>query len=191
MSSPAAPPALPRSLLALARDTRGVSAVEFALVLPVLLLLSLGFAEVGRYALVALKVQHAATTLADLATREEQLSAGTLDGLFAACRHILAPFDMATDGVAIVTGVGAEGGGGPEVLWQRSGGGALTAASDVGGVGGAADLPDVLTVDDGETLVAAEVVFSYRPWLLGVVPAATLRRTAYYRPRAGTLRQLD
>jgi Flp pilus assembly protein TadG len=60
----------------------------------VLLLLSLGTVEIGRFALLALKLQHAATTLADLATREEELSAATLDGLFAATRQVTAPFDL-------------------------------------------------------------------------------------------------
>ena len=49
------------------RDRAGIAAVEFALVLPVMILFSLGIAEVGRFALLNLKLQHAATTMADLA----------------------------------------------------------------------------------------------------------------------------
>ena len=64
----------PTSQLLLAgfcRDQRGIAAVEFALVLPVMILFSLGIAEVGRFALLNLKLQHAATTMADLAARDE------------------------------------------------------------------------------------------------------------------------
>ena len=43
---------------------------------------------------------------------------------------------------------------------------------------------------DGETIVAAEVVYSYKHWLLGLVPDTTLRRTSYYRPRLSGLRTL-
>jgi Flp pilus assembly pilin Flp len=172
------------------RDRRGVSAVEFALVAPVLLLLSLGTVEIGRFALLALKLQHAATTLADLATREEELSAATLDGLFAATRQVTAPFDLEGNGLVIVTGVSAEDGEGAAVSWQRRRG-KLEVESEIGAVGAAARLPAELTVDDGETVVAAEVFFRHQPWLLGLVPETTLRRIALYRPRLGTLRNLE
>lgn len=171
------------------RDRRGVSAVEFALVAPVLLLLSLGTVEVARFALLALKLQHAAATMADLATREEELTTATLDGLFAAAGHITAPFDLVGNGVVIVSGVTGTDGDEPTVAWQRRGG-ELQASSGVGAVGGAADLPADLVLDDGETVVAAEVVFLHQPWLLGLVPQTILRHLAFYRPRLGTLGEL-
>jgi hypothetical protein len=61
----------------------------------------------------------------------------------------------------------------------------------VGAVGEAASLPAELVVDDGETVVAAEVFLRHSPWLLGLVPETTLRRSAFYRPRLGTLRELE
>jgi Flp pilus assembly protein TadG len=156
-------------------------------VAPVLLLLSLGTVEIGRFALLALKLQHAATTLADLATREEELTTATVDGLFAAARHIAAPFNLDANGALVITGVSAVGGAGPAVTWQRHSG-----DLDVdSGVGGAATLPAELAVDDGETVVAAEVFFRHWPWLLGVVPETTLHRLAFYRPRLGALRELN
>ena len=194
-----APPAVDRppapadpvaALRRFGRDGRGVSAVEFALVAPILLLLCLGMVEVGRFALLALKLQHAATTLADLATREDELSAATLDGLFAATRHITAPFDVEGNGVVVISGVSAEDGEGATVSWQRSRG-ELEVESDVGAVGGVARLPAELTIDEGETVVAAEVFFRHQPWLLGLVPETTLRRLALHRPRLGTLRELE
>ena len=53
-----------------------------------------------------------------------------------------------------------------------------------------ATLPSGLLLRDGETIVAAEVVYSYKHWLLGLVPDTTLRRTSYYRPRLSGLRTL-
>ena len=178
----------PRALLA---DRRGVGAVELALVAPVLLLLLVGLGEVGTYVLLNLKLQHAATALADLATRDGSLTATQLDDLFQAAPQITIPFALGSNAVAIVTSVGADNGSGPTVEWQRTGAGTLAATSNIGTkVGGKATLPSGLLLRDGETIVAAEVVYSYKHWLLGLVPDTTLRRTSYYRPRLSSLRTL-
>jgi hypothetical protein len=175
---------------ALPRDRRGISAVEFALVLPVLLLIAMGIAEVGRFTLLTLKVNHAAATLGDLAAREETLTATFVDNLFAAVGHVMEPFDVAADGTAYVSGVGLDGGR-TEVLWQRQGAGSLAAGSAVGGVGGVASLPEGLEARAGEAILATEVIFRYEPWLLGLVPETTVRRVSYFRPRLGSLQSLD
>ena len=73
-----------RLLARFRRDDRGLAAVEFALVLPVIILFSFGIAEVGRFALLSLKLQHAATTMADLASRDEELSLASLQSMFSA-----------------------------------------------------------------------------------------------------------
>lgn len=49
-----------RSFGALARDRRGAAAVEFALVVPVFLMLLLGGMEFGRYVWTAVTLEHAA-----------------------------------------------------------------------------------------------------------------------------------
>lgn len=175
-----------------ARDERAAAVVEFALVLPVLLLFALGVTEVGRLALLAIKLQHAATAIADLASRlpDEQLTRATLNDLFDAAEHILEPFDVAAEGVAIVSGVETNGGGSATVLWQERGAGSLAAASGIGRKGGSAALPSELLSRSGEIVIVAELFFHYRAWLLGVVPESMLRRVAFFRPRLGTLRQV-
>jgi Flp pilus assembly protein TadG len=177
----------PRPLLG---DDRGISAVEFALVLPVLLLLAMGIAEVGRFALLAMKVNHAAATLGDLAAREETLTGAFVDSLFDAVEHVMEPFDIAAEGAAFVSGVGLDGGR-TEVLWQRQGAGSLAVDSVVGSVGNVAALPEGLEARTGETILATEVIFRYEPWLLGLVPETTVRRVSYFRPRLGSLQSLD
>jgi len=173
------------------RDERGVSAVEFALVLPVMILFSLGLAEVGRFTLLTLKLQHAATTMGDLASRDAELSLGAVQSMFSAMDHIVLPFDLTDQGIVIISGVGIDAGGEPTVLWQEAGAGSLGEASGIGVEGAPATLPDDLLLRDDETVIIAEAVFRYQPWLLGIVPETLLRRAAYYRPRLGTLRSLS
>lgn len=182
--------ALGRPVRSLAADSRGIAAVEFALVVPVLLLIMMGVAEVGRFALFTIKVQHSANSVADLASREETLTAGQLTSIFAAARHIVRPFDMTADGVAIVSCVGRATSQPLSRFWQRPGGGNLAANSTVAPTGSPVALPPGLTLRDGESVVVAEVVFRYRPWLMGIVPDTTIRRTAFYRPRLGMLQTL-
>ena len=174
----------------LVQDRRGGIAVEMALILPILLALVSGIVEVGRAALISLKAQHAATALADLATRDETLSAATLGGLFNAAAHILLPFDLGADGVVILSGAGKTGKAAPTIYWQSRGGGTLAVASSVGAQGGTPGLPTSFVLRDDESVVVAEVVVRYRRWLLGLVPEFTIHRTAYYRPRYGTLRSI-
>jgi Flp pilus assembly protein TadG len=173
------------------RDRRGIAAVEFALVLPVMILFSLGVAEVGRFALLTLKLQHAANTMADLASRDEELSLAAVQSMFSAMQHIVQPFDLTNDGVVIVSGVGVNAGDPPTVFWQEEGAGALDQGSQIGTAGGDATLPADLILRDGETVIVAEAVFRYTPWLMTLVPETLLRRSAFYRPRLGTLRELS
>lgn len=73
-------------------ETAGLAGIEFAIVMPVLVILSLVSIETGRFLLLNLKLGHAATSIADLATRERELSVATLDSLFAAVPHITNPY---------------------------------------------------------------------------------------------------
>lgn len=176
----------------LRRGDDGVALIEFALSLPVLILLSLVTFEVSNYAMLNIKLQHAADSMAQLATMDEQLPATVLDGMFSSVDQIVQPYDFTDSGVAIVSGVGEpKAGDGAQVNWQRVGAGNLSAGSEVGTPGGAASVPEDLPISPTQALVVAEVVYEYQPILLGFVPHATLRKAAYYRPRYGTLPSLS
>ncbi|MCU0837752.1 MAG: pilus assembly protein [Rhodospirillales bacterium] len=170
----------------------GVAVVEFALTLPLLIGLSLTGFEVSSYAMLNIKLQHAATSMAQLATMEEELPATVLDGMFESVSHIVKPFTFGNQGRAFVTGIGeAAAGAGPTVNWQRSGAGSLPTSSAVGAPGGGASVPKELTISPTQALVAAEVVYNYQPILLGFIPTTTVRKVAYFRPRFGTLPSLS
>jgi Flp pilus assembly protein TadG len=76
-----------------ARRDNGQAAVEFALVLPVLLILALGVAEMTNYIMAWLKVRSASTTAADLVARQEQTTPDALEDVVSAVHVIMAPFD--------------------------------------------------------------------------------------------------
>lgn len=180
-----------RFLGRLRRDTRGLSVLEFALLLPVLVVLAVGTIEFGRLILLTQKLQNGTFILADLAARDRTLSEGQLQNIFLALATLIEPFEFANSGTAIVTSVVSPETGPAVVAWQRQGAGALSAESAIGAAGAVAELPDTLVLGANETLIVTELVYSYTPIFGMLASDQTLRRTAYLKPRLGTLETLQ
>ena len=167
---------------------QGNVAVEFALTVPVLLLLLLASAELGRFVLLNQKIDSVAVTLSELVARAETISESELDDIFEAAAQVASPFDIDGRGRVILTSVINDDGNGPTIAWQRSGGGTLSATSEVGAEGGAAILPAGFAVREGETAIISEAFFDFEPFLSDeIVAPRTLYRRAHHRPRLGTL----
>ena len=176
----------------LRRAADGNVAVEFALALPVLLLMMLGSAELARFVILHQKVDRVAVTMSDLVSRAETVSESDLDDIFVAAGQVAQPFDIGNLGVVIVSSVTNPDGAGPVVAWQRSGGGALSATSQLGIEGEAASLSADFEVRQGETAIIAEVFYDFEPFLSEVVVAPqTIYRRAHHRPRLGTLEAVE
>lgn len=172
------------------RRREGVIAVELALAVPLLLVVLLGGVELGRLTLLNLKLEHAANGLADLVTRDDSVSTTALDAIFATIDQVVAPFEFAPRGVAFVSAVSKDEGAPPKVFWQVKGPGALDSSSRVGAEGGAATVPAEVAPADRQTVVVAELVYSYQPMFARFLSPTLLRKQAYYKPRAGSLRRL-
>jgi Flp pilus assembly protein TadG len=177
-----------RLLTRLRRDRRGIAATEFALILPILVMFSAGTIEYSRLILLTQKLQSGSFILADLTARDRTLSEEQLGNIFLALRQVIEPFAFEDEGLAIVTSIGVDPTTKtPVVNWQRAGTGTLEAESEIGEEGEAATLPDDLTIAAGETIISAEVFYTFEPLFgIGMAPA-TLRRVAYYKPRLGSL----
>lgn len=175
----------------LRRDCQGVTLVEFALVMPILVTMIIGGFEISRYVLVQQKLNGVSASMADLVAQAETLSAAELNSLFTSVDYLVKPFEMGTDGVVIVSSIGAVNGAAPKVFWQRKGGGTLVHASEFGNEGSTATLPAGFIIRSGESLIVAEVFYNYSP-LLGekFVNSKELYHRAFLRPRFGALQQL-
>jgi len=179
-------------ILRFRRDKRGAMVAEFALTLPLLLILVMGGAEVGRFILVNQKLDRAATTMADLVAQEETMTTATLTGLFAAITPTMKPFSLGNNAVVIVSSITLVGST-PTITWQRTGVGTLSKASKLGTQGGTAALPAGFTVAAGQTIIAAEVYYNFttlfvpNTYTVGVIENRTLYHRAFFRPRVGTL----
>ncbi|MGI9434020.1 MAG: TadE/TadG family type IV pilus assembly protein [Geminicoccaceae bacterium] len=171
---------------------QGNVAVEFALILPVLLLLFLASAELGRFVLLHQKVDRVAVTASDLVARAETISEAEIDDVFIAAAQVAEPFDLGGRGRVVVSSVVNEDGNGATVAWQRSGGGIFSAPSQIGTEGGIASLPTDFVVREGENAIISEVFFDFEPFLSELIVAPqTLYRRAHHRPRLGALDSVE
>ncbi|MGF1641187.1 MAG: TadE/TadG family type IV pilus assembly protein [Rhodospirillales bacterium] len=175
---------------AFGRSERGNFLVELAFAMPVVMALLLTGVEFTRYMLINQKLERTSATIADLVAQSYGMSEAEMASLFSATEFIMDPFSLVSDGAVVVSSIGASGGSGPVINWQRAFGGG-SGGSEFGTEGETADLPPGLDVRDGESLVAAEAFFDYQPVILQQILASrTLYRWAVFRPRFSSLTEI-
>ncbi len=198
----AAMPPLLRRLRRFAADRRGIAIVEFAALLPVLVVAFFGCFEAARYILASLKIDRVASETADLVSQLDAVSVAELTDLFHAGEDIMTPFDGTQnghldDGRIIVSDVYCQPNANPSwkcptnapatVSWQRNDGGTLAETSQIGSQGGNATMPAGLTLTQGEDVIVVEAFYRYTPTLAGwLFGTTTFYKVAYYRPRGQT-----
>jgi len=183
-----------RRIARLWRNRRGSILMEVALSVPVILILFSGGFEIGRYALLEMKVSRIATSLTDLvAQTEDEIYSADIDGLVQAVPHIGQPFSFDTSNTqVIVTSVKANSSDTPIVCWQVEKVGDLGQNSRIGNPGAVADLPDSITMKEGDTAIIAEVYYEYAPFIFdSVMSPRRLSSDAIFRPRLAKLSALQ
>ena len=163
---------------------RGSVLAEAAIIMPFLLTIIIGAVETGRYVNIHQKLDRAAVTLSDLVARSTTLTEAQIQDIFFATAAIMSPYQMATSGRAYISSVTKSPGQAPRVTWQRTGGGSLAASSHIGTSGGNATLPSGFTLQDNESVIIAEVMYTYNPIFVSddFLPTQFYER-ALFRPR--------
>lgn len=168
------------------RAERGVAAVEFALVMPVMLLVYLGTLEASSLITMDRKVQSVAGALGDLVARVDQkVTASQLQDYFRAASGIMTPYSP-TDVLQVVTAVKVVDGV-PEVIWTRQYLNGVYSSTTPHTVGDEYPLPaEMIAISDNRMIIAAEASYSYRP-MLGIVldMPINLYRSSFFIPRFG------
>ena len=175
------------------RDQRGVAAIEFALILPIMALLALGCFEVPRYVLLWQRLERASSGVSDLvAQADEPITVNQLTDIFSAGRIMMQPYDIMKNGSIVVTAIANPTGGKGVSNWWRAACGTVNTAGTLGAI--PADptnnpvtptgLPGPLSpIKDNQVLVT-EVYFSYTPvFKTFIYTGNVLYSVAYTRPR--------
>lgn len=170
------------------RRETGVAAVEFALIVPVMLSVYIGCSEAAALLTADRKVQSVAGAVGDLVARSNKMITETqIKDYFEAAKSIMVPYDVSAL-VQTVTAVSVSADRKATVVWSvRYTGGTLLKTVPEHAVGSAYKLPaEMIDIASGQTVIAAETSYGYTP-LLGMVfkNEMDLRRSALFMPRFG------
>ncbi|MCH2546671.1 MAG: pilus assembly protein [Alphaproteobacteria bacterium] len=170
------------------RNQEGLAYLEFALVMPLLMLLFLGGLELSRYIQVSQKVDRVTHTIVDLVAQAPTISESELAQIMQAVQHVMDPYEFSDGGKIIISCVGYNDQGNLVVKWQYAGGGELERGSRIGDVNNAPVLPEGFLVEARDNVIIAEAFFSFEPMINEqFVSPIEFYRTAFYLPRIGEL----
>lgn len=159
-----------------AGDTQGVSAVEFALLLPLMLTMYLGGTEVSNAIATSRKVTMVSRAVADLASQSSSISNASMTNILNASAAVIAPYPSSKLKVT-VSQVTVDANGNATVTWSDTLGG--TEHLD----GEAVTLPAALKVAN-TSLIWSEVEYDYEPTFgSGITGSMALKDQLYMRPR--------
>jgi Flp pilus assembly protein TadG len=157
-------------------DRQGVTAVEFALVSPILIILMFGAIEMSNLLIADTKLRAATAGVADLITQKSdgEITTTNLQMANYAARLIMAPLPSVTDGqprfAMIVTNYATDSDGNTTVAWTRlldPSAPTTPTLSTVLGISppncGPATLPDGLAVERNQ-VIGVTSVYEWRPW---------------------------
>ncbi len=163
------------------RDERGVAAVEFALVAPILICAYLGMAELTLGLMASRRTEHLAATIGDLASQSDNLTAVNLTDLWAIGASMLQPFDTTVGLRMRITQVTMTNNQ-ATVDWSQ-------ASSNWTNLTKGSPVPQVTTaqISNGQFLIMTEVQYDYVSPIGNFLPGTThMTDTFYHHPRNGT-----
>jgi len=154
-------------------DPRGVAALEFAIVLPFMLVLYIGGIELGDAFAIEVKVTDTAHIVADLTAQNTSINNATMSSILCASSAVIAPYS-ASNLIVTVSEVSTNASGSATVTWSNSLNG--TART----VGQAMTLPSSLAGQANISLILTEVSYSYSPQLGYTISGTVNLSDSYY-----------
>ncbi len=164
------------SLRRFARDRDAVSAMEFAIVLPVMLILYIGGVELGDGLQIQFKVTATARTITDLASQYLTIQSSDMSNILAAASSVVAPYPSSNMTMTV-----------SEVTTNSQGQGTITWSCSLNGtphtVGASVTLPMNLQTPS-ISLIWGEVTYPYTPPMgYAVSGTINLYQSNYFYPR--------
>ncbi len=159
-------------------STRGVAAVEFATIMPVMVVLFLATFDGGRALAIYMKMRSATYALAAITNQYQTIQSTDMTSIVAATAAVFAPYaTTSTNPVVKITQIAVSSGGAATVSWSYSQGG--TARTK----GASITIPSALQIKS-TYLIFAEVSYTFTP-MFGYFTVApiTFSDNLYVTPR--------
>lgn len=162
-----------------AGDKRGVSAVEFAIILPFMAMIYLGGTALTQAIIVKRKVVLVTHAVGDLVARDTILTNAEVTAIFDAAKAVFSPYPWSSPQLKIkVTSVEVDKNGNAKVTWSEAFQDTAYAKDNP------VTLPAGVNASDS-TVIWAEVSYNFTPPIGGVYTggAINLKDQLYIRPR--------
>lgn len=162
------------------KQERAIAAVEFAMILPLMLLMYIGTAEGSRLFIMDKKVAVVAGSIGDLVARmQDEISVATLNDFFQAAAFTMLPYPS-DDLEQTVTSVFVENDGTGTVEWSRGFNGGATYS-----YGSSVDLPSELSARfRRKYLIIGQAKTTWVPIVNFIYKSGfDIEKTFYFRPR--------
>jgi Flp pilus assembly protein TadG len=154
------------------RDRSAVAVIEFAIVVPLMLALTLGTFEATRAVRAKMKADVAAQTIADLIAAQNSVDAAALTNFCNGAMLVMAPYSGSSLKAAIASVTNGA------VDWTDTSCGSATA------IASPATLAPSLSAGGGNSVIIVQTTYSYTSPVPYMMPASiTLTQTAFARPR--------
>lgn len=170
-------------------DTKGVAAVEFGLILPIMFMLLVGTVEFSLALTVDRRVSQVANSTADLIAQKKTISTSEVAGIMQIIEHLVRPYDPSRLRVTVLNVIAnISDASDTTVCWSyehNGGAGTYSAGADY-------SLPEDI-VEAGDSVIVAEVVYDYQPLIFShfIKSAFTLSDTLYLKPRLSSYVQYN
>jgi len=169
----------------LARDRKGVGAIEFAILFPVLVMLYIGAFEITIGLSVSKRVTRAAGTVADLITQQQSVTKSALAQMPSVATAIFVPYKT-TSLTLKITGITVDAGANATVLWSWAQDGTVPYAKNTAVTNVPTDMKKASSF-----LVRTELSIPYTMFLFAPnfmpenMRTITISRSYFYRQRQG------
>jgi len=160
-------------------DARGVAAVEFAMIVPLLLALYFGVVELTQGVMTKQRAAHTASTIGDLVAQSSSITAAEVGDIFTVGDTVMYPYPTASLKMR-VSSLTADANGAVTVAWSQASG--MTALTK----GAAVSVP-ANVISAGGSVVMGESQYTYASAFSQVMPSPVVFHQTYYeQPRIST-----
>ena len=160
---------------------KGVASIEFAMVVPIMVLMFIGTVELSQAITVDRRVNQVASSTADLIARTKSTTTTELSGIMDVIDELMKPYDHTPVKLTVLNVIASTSDETNTVVcWSYEHNGGANSYSN----GSAYTLPTGV-VEKGESVIVAEISYAYTPLLFQhfLPSATTFTDTFYLKPR--------